>query len=99
MRMAVDEACTQLTRHANQPATMRVSFHLEASGCLRVAVSVPTNPEQPPIDTGGWEAGGFGWRVLGTLTDELVLEQTTGPNGEQTSIRFTCRPQHTHLKV
>jgi len=71
LRMAVDEACTALLRLTNERHRLRCVVHLEPN---RIRVGVFTTPEP----AGGTVATvGFGWRVLSTLVDELVLVPDT----------------------
>jgi serine/threonine-protein kinase RsbW len=82
VRMAVDEACTALARLASPTHLMRAVFSLDG-GYLRVDISARVQPADRRIDTAG-----FGWHVLGSLTDELSTEHGTGVDGDEVIIRL-----------
>jgi serine/threonine-protein kinase RsbW len=82
MRMAVDEACTALARLASPLHLMRAVFSL-SGGYLRVDISARAQPAARRIDTAG-----FGWHVLGSLTDELSTEHGVGADGDEVVIRL-----------
>ena len=56
LRIAVDEACTQLLARRGSAETLRIDYHMEPAE-LRVDVSV--------------EAPDRGWQILTALTDEV----------------------------
>ena len=87
VRMAVDEACNEVLPLADPAGLIRVGFGVHHGG-LRVVVSAPARPERAGIDTGG-----FGWRVLGAVTDELATELVSGDGGDQIVVRFVMRPR------
>jgi serine/threonine-protein kinase RsbW len=69
LRIAVDEACTQLIAHRAGAATLRVAYSVETAA-LRVEVTVDGAgdgvgpPDLLPRDT-------FGWQILGAVVDEI----------------------------
>ncbi len=65
LRIAVDEACTQLLARGGGAGTLRVAYHLEA-GALYVEASVETPDSASPVakDT-------FAWQILNAMTDEV----------------------------
>ncbi len=86
VRMAVDEACNQVARLADPEHLMRVEFRTHGDGCLRVVISARTETGLDGIDTNG-----FGWHVLGALTDELETESGAGANGDEVVVRLAKR--------
>ena len=83
VRMAVDEACNQVARLADPDQLMRVEFRIDFDGCLRVVISAHTD-----VALGGIDTNGFGWHVLGALTDELETESGAGTNGDEVVVRL-----------
>jgi hypothetical protein len=81
--MAVDEACNQVARLADPSHLMRVEFQVCFDRCLRVVISARTD-----ADLGGIDTNGFGWHVLGALTDELETESGTGTHGDEVVVRL-----------
>ncbi|MGH3427891.1 MAG: ATP-binding protein [Mycobacteriales bacterium] len=82
VRMAADEVCAEVVRVADPEQMMRVAFGF-GDGKLWVTVSARINRDHGRIDTSG-----FGWRVLGALTDELHAEYTSGPSHEEVLVRL-----------
>jgi serine/threonine-protein kinase RsbW len=83
VRMAVDEACNQVARLADPAHLMRVEFRVAGDGYLRVVISARCETQLDGIDTNG-----FGWHVLGALTDELETECGVGANGDEVVVRL-----------
>jgi serine/threonine-protein kinase RsbW len=73
VRLAVDEACTQLLRHAADDATLFCNFEPNATS-LRVTVSVWPLASQPT------QHKTFGWHVLCSLTDQAEMTTITLPD-------------------
>ena len=65
LRIAVDEACTQLLARRGSAETLCIDYHLEPAE-LRVDVSVEAPDRGDPLakDT-------FAWQILTALTDEV----------------------------
>jgi serine/threonine-protein kinase RsbW len=84
VRMAVDEACNQVARLADPNHLMRVEFEVGPDRCLRVVISARADTQLGGIDTSG-----FGWHVLGALTDELETESGAGEHGDEVVVRLT----------
>jgi serine/threonine-protein kinase RsbW len=65
LRIAVDEACTQLLARRGSATTLEVSYHLD-DGELRVDVSIRAPDRGDPLakDT-------FAWQILTAMTDEV----------------------------
>ena len=66
LRIAVDEACTQLLARRGGASTLNVAYHL-AEAELRVDVSIEApDGGRPPLarDT-------FAWQILSAMTDEV----------------------------
>jgi serine/threonine-protein kinase RsbW len=71
LRIAVDEACTQLMARRGSADTIRLAYHLDGSE-LWVEASVEA------VDRGGpLERDTFAWQILTALSDEVV-EQDHG---------------------
>jgi serine/threonine-protein kinase RsbW len=83
VRMAVDEACNQVARLADPNHLMRVVFRIDDDGYLRVVISARAEAGRVAIDTTG-----FGWHVLGALTDELETECGAGTHGDEVVVRL-----------
>ena len=67
LRIAVDEACTQLLARRGGASTLNVAYHL-AEAELRVDVSIEApDGGRPPLarDT-------FAWQILSAMTDEVL---------------------------
>lgn len=86
VRMAVDEACNQVARLADPDQLMRVQFRVDGDGYLRVEISAHADAALGGIDTNG-----FGWHVLGALTDELETECGAGTDGDEVVVRLAKR--------
>jgi serine/threonine-protein kinase RsbW len=71
LRIAVDEACTQLLARRGGAETLSIDYHLDRAE-LRVDVSVEAPDRGDPLakDT-------FAWQILTALTDE-VSERADG---------------------
>lgn len=83
LRLAVDEACTQLIRRAVPSSQLICVFRFDGPG-IQFAGSVPTASEAEVSDRG------FGWHVLRTLTDDVSIENSSSPrSGSVTTIEFT----------
>jgi serine/threonine-protein kinase RsbW len=65
LRIAVDEACTQLLARRGSATTLQVAYHLVDTE-LRVDVSIeaPDRGDPLPRDT-------FAWQILTAITDEV----------------------------
>jgi serine/threonine-protein kinase RsbW len=73
LRIAVDEACTQLLARRGSATTLNVAYHL-ADTELRVDVSVEApDSGRPPLarDT-------FAWQILSAMTDEVREQSEAG---------------------
>lgn len=71
LRIAVDEACTQLMARRGSADTIHLAYHLDGSE-LSVEASVEA------VDRGGpLERDTFAWQILTALSDEVV-EQDHG---------------------
>ena len=76
LRIAVDEACTQLLARRGSATTLEVAYHLEESE-LRVDVSIEAPDDgRPPLarDT-------FAWQILSAMTDEVQERSEVGRLG------------------
>ncbi|HEV3503899.1 MAG TPA: hypothetical protein VG637_01275, partial [Actinomycetes bacterium] len=69
LRIAVDEACTQLLARRGSATTLNVAYHL-AEAELRVDVSIEAADRGEPL-----ERDTFAWQILSAMTDE-VREQS-----------------------
>jgi serine/threonine-protein kinase RsbW len=72
LRIAVDEACTQLMARRGSADTIRVVYHMEDDG-LWVEVSVATSDRAGPL-----ERDTFAWQILSAMTDEIVEKAEAG---------------------
>jgi serine/threonine-protein kinase RsbW len=72
LRIAVDEACSQLLARRGAAPTLRVAYHL-ADPELRVDVSVVTDADGEPIDKDT-----FAWQILTAMTDEVSEHSDDG---------------------
>ncbi len=73
VRLAVDEACTQLLRHAAHESSLYCSFE-PAGETLKVTVSVWPLASQPSRQKT------FGWHVLCSLTDQAEMTTIARPD-------------------
>jgi serine/threonine-protein kinase RsbW len=75
LRIAVDEACTQLLARRGSARTLSVSYHL-ADAELRVDVSIEAADRGDPLarDT-------FAWQILSAMTDEVSERVEAGRLG------------------
>lgn len=80
LRLAVDEACTQLIRAAAPGATLTVVID---PGVDVVVVEASTECDTADVVT----PGSFSWHVLSSLTDEV----STSPDGRTFGITLTTR--------
>jgi serine/threonine-protein kinase RsbW len=78
LRIAVDEACTQLMARRGGAETIRVVYQMEDGG-LFVEVSVDASDRGGPL-----ERDTFAWQILSAMTDE-VMEKA---EGGRLSLRF-----------
>ena len=72
LRIAVDEACTQLMARRGSADTIRVVYHMGA-GELFVEVSVATSERDRPL-----ERDTFAWQILSAMTDEVIERAEEG---------------------
>ncbi|HZC98971.1 MAG TPA: ATP-binding protein [Actinomycetes bacterium] len=72
LRIAVDEACTQLMARRGGAATIRVMYQMEDAG-LSVEVSVDASNPGGPL-----EHDTFAWQILSAMTDEVVERAEAG---------------------
>jgi serine/threonine-protein kinase RsbW len=72
LRIAVDEACTQLMARRGSAATIRVVYHME-DGQLGVEVSVDASDRGGPL-----ERDTFAWQILSAMTDEVIEKAEEG---------------------
>lgn len=71
LRIAVDEACTQLMARRGSAGTIQLAYHLDGSE-LSVEASVDAPDRGGPL-----ERDTFGWQILTAVADE-VIEQDQG---------------------
>ncbi len=73
LRIAVDEACTQLLVRRGSATRLQVAYQLEDSG-LQVEAWIQADDRGEPLahDT-------FAWQILTALTDEI--SERAGPDG------------------
>lgn len=71
VRLAVDEAATEVISSASQGATVTCAFDHD-DAVLYVTVSAPTSATEPPSRTS------FGWTVLSALVDSATAEIIDG---------------------
>ena len=71
LRIAVDEACTQLMARRGSAETIRLTYHLDGSE-LAVEASVDAPDRGGPL-----ERDTFAWQILTAVSDE-VIEQDQG---------------------
>jgi serine/threonine-protein kinase RsbW len=72
LRIAVDEACTQLMARRGSAETIRVVYHM-ADGDLSVEVSVDSSDSGGPL-----EHDTFAWQILNAMTDEVIEKSEAG---------------------
>jgi serine/threonine-protein kinase RsbW len=72
LRIAVDEACTQLMARRGSAETIRVVYRMEEDG-LFVEVSVDSTDRSGPL-----ERDTFAWQILSAMTDEVVEKAEAG---------------------
>jgi serine/threonine-protein kinase RsbW len=72
LRIAVDEACTQLLARRGSATTLNVAYHLDDAE-LRVDVSIEAPDRGDPLarDT-------FAWQILAAMTDEVREQSEAG---------------------
>lgn len=72
LRIAVDEACTQLLARRGSATTLNVAYHL-ADAELRVDVSIEASDRGEPL-----ERDTFAWQILSAMTDEVREQAEAG---------------------
>ena len=72
LRIAVDEACTQLLARRGSATTLNVAYHL-AEAELRVDVSIEAADRGDPL-----ERDPFAWQILSAMTDEVREQSDDG---------------------
>jgi serine/threonine-protein kinase RsbW len=72
LRIAVDEACTQLMARRGSAGTIRLVYQME-DDALCVEVSVDASDRSGPL-----ERDTFAWQILSAMTDEVIEEADTG---------------------
>jgi len=72
LRIAVDEACTQLLARRGSATTLNVAYHL-AEAELRVDVSIEAADRGDPL-----ERDTFAWQILSAMTDEVREQSEDG---------------------
>ena len=72
LRIAVDEACTQLMARRGSADTIRIVYHLDG-GELRVEASVEADDRGGPV-----ERDTFAWQILTALSDEVIEQDQEG---------------------
>src|ERR687890_630589 len=72
LRIAVDEACTQLLARRGSATTLNVAYHL-ADAELRVDVSIEASDRGEPL-----ERDTFAWQILSAMTDEVSEQSDDG---------------------
>ena len=74
LRIAVDEACTQLMARRGAGDTIQVVYNMD-DGELWVEVSVdaPSSGQSAPL-----ERDTFAWQILSAMTDEVVEKAEAG---------------------
>ena len=82
LRMAVDEACATLVAVAAAGAFLDCRFVIDRHN-IEVTVTVPAGRAVRSVDTNG-----FGWRVLGTLVDDVSTYRDDATRPAQLAIRF-----------
>jgi serine/threonine-protein kinase RsbW len=85
LRMAVDEACATLVAVAAAGAFLDCRFVIDRHN-IEVTVTVPAGRAVRSVDTNG-----FGWRVLGTLVDDVSTYRDDATRPAQLAIRFVKR--------
>ncbi|HEV3398926.1 MAG TPA: anti-sigma regulatory factor [Actinomycetes bacterium] len=72
LRIAVDEACTQLLARRGSATTLNLAYHL-AEAELRVDVSIEAADRGEPL-----ERDTFAWQILSAMTDEVREQSEDG---------------------
>jgi serine/threonine-protein kinase RsbW len=72
LRIAVDEACTQLMARRGSADTIRIAYELHG-GELRVEASVEADDRGGPV-----ERDSFAWQILTALSDEVIEQDQEG---------------------
>jgi serine/threonine-protein kinase RsbW len=72
LRIAVDEACTQLLARRGSATTLNVAYHL-ADAELRVDVSIEAADRGDPL-----ARETFAWQILSAITDEVREQSEAG---------------------
>jgi len=72
LRIAVDEACTQLMARRGSAESIRLDYHLDG-GELCVEASVEAADHGGPL-----ERDTFAWQILTALSDEVVEQDREG---------------------
>ena len=72
LRIAVDEACTQLLARRGSATTLNVAYHL-AEAELRVDVSIEASDRGEPL-----ERDTVAWQILSAMTDEVREQSEAG---------------------
>ncbi len=86
VRLAIDEACSQLLVRAVSAGSLVCVFQTTPLG-LRIRITTPLAANDAPTNQRS-----FGWHVLNTLTDSIEMtrdEDPTAPNGYTATIEFT----------
>lgn len=75
LRIAVDEACTQLMARRGSADTIRIVYHLSHlnGGELHVEASVEADDRGRPV-----ERDTFAWQILTALSDEVIEQDHEG---------------------
>jgi serine/threonine-protein kinase RsbW len=72
LRIAVDEACTQLLARRGSATTLNVAYHL-AEAELQVDVSIEASDRGEPL-----ERDTFAWQILSAMTDDVREQSEDG---------------------
>jgi serine/threonine-protein kinase RsbW len=72
LRIAVDEACTQLLARRGSATTLNIAYHL-ADAELQVDVSIEAADRGDPL-----ERDTFAWQILSAMTDEVREQAEAG---------------------
>jgi serine/threonine-protein kinase RsbW len=74
LRIAVDEACTQLMAWRGSADTIRVAYHMSAGELwVEVSIDASTSDRGAPL-----ERDTFAWQILSAMTDEVVEKAEAG---------------------
>ncbi|MCW4353613.1 ATP-binding protein [Hoyosella sp. YIM 151337] len=79
LRMAMDEACTQLIARAPEGAEIRCTFTSTIDGVIITVASAHGSDVEV-------QQSGLGWHIIEALTDSAVVRSPGGANGARTSI-------------